>query len=63
MSNKINYFNPRNLNSLCQECETKSDIIVKFPTDNEVVGLCTRCYNEYKSFNFKMKIIQKKMIN
>ena len=53
-----------NLNSLCQECESKSDIIVKFPMDiynkNEIVGLCNSCYNEYKEFKVKMIIIQKR---
>ena len=60
---KINYFNPFNLNSLCQECTSKSDIIIKFPKDdnpNELVGLCIHCYNEYKKDKIEMKIIQKR---
>lgn len=61
MYDKVNYFNPFNLNSLCQECESKSDIIVKFPIDNELVGLCTKCYNDFKRFGFKMIIIQKRL--
>ena len=61
MTNKINYFNPMNLNSLCQECESKSDIIVKIKEyNNELVGLCHFCYDEFKIDGIKMKIIQKK---